>query len=157
MKIELWMVGKTNFDYLKDGIAIYEKRLKHYLSFESIIFPDLKNAKKLNPNQIKLNEGKSIIQKIQKEDFIILLDERGKTFSSVEFASFMEKKLQFSKKRIIFLIGGAYGFSDEIYNRADTKIALSKMTFSHQMVRLFFLEQLYRAMTILNREPYHNQ
>jgi 23S rRNA (pseudouridine1915-N3)-methyltransferase len=157
MKVELWMVGKTSFDYLKDGISIYEKRLKHYLSFESVIFPDLKNVKKLNSNQIKLNEGKSIIQKIQKEDFLILLDEKGKTFGSVEFASFMEKKLQFSKKRIIFLIGGAYGFSDEIYNRADTKIALSKMTFSHQMVRLFFLEQLYRAMTILNREPYHNQ
>ena len=157
MKVELWMVGKTNFDYLKDGIAIYEKRLKHYLSFELVTFPDLKNAKNLNPNQIKLNEGKSIIQKVQKDDFLILLDERGKSFNSVEFASFMEKKLQFSKKRIIFLIGGAYGFSEELYNRADTKIALSKMTFSHQMVRLFFLEQLYRAMTILNREPYHNQ
>ena len=157
MKIELWMIGKTSFDYLKDGIALYEKRLDHYLSYGSFIFPDVKNAKKFRADQIKQKEGIQVLQKLQKDDFLILLDEKGKTFDSVGFAQFMEKHFQISKKRIIFLIGGAYGFSREIYDRSDNKIALSKMTFSHQMVRLFFLEQLYRAMTIIKREPYHNQ
>lgn len=151
------MVGKTNFDYLKDGIVLYEKRLKHYISLELKIIPDIKNAKNLNPDQVKHKEGELILQKLQKDDFLILLDEKGKELNSVGFASFLEKQFFNSKKRIVFQIGGAYGFSKEIYERSDSKIALSKMTFSHQMVRLFFVEQLYRAMTIIKGEPYHNQ
>ena len=157
MKVELWMIGKTNFDYLKEGIHLYEKRLKHYLSFSLNVIPDIKNTKNLNPEQIKQKEGILIIQKLQKDDFLILLDEKGKEFNSLAFAQNMEKHFLSSKKRIIFLIGGAFGFSKEVYERSNNKMALSKMTFSHQMVRLFFLEQLYRAMTIIRGEPYHNQ
>ncbi len=157
MKVELWMVGKTNFEYLKEGIEIYQKRLKHYLSFDLNVIPDLKNAKNLSTDQVKQKEGALILQKLQKDDFLILLDEKGKEFNSVVFAHYMEKHFLSSKKRIVFQIGGAFGFSNEIYERSNNKMALSKMTFSHQMVRLFFLEQLYRAMTIIKGEPYHNQ
>ena len=157
MKVELWMVGKTNFGYLKEGIELYEKRLKHYLSLELKVIPDLKNSKNLKADQFRRKEGDTILQKLQKDDFLILLDEKGKEYSSVSFSKFMEDHFLSSKKRIVFLIGGAFGFSKEIYERSNSKIALSKMTFSHQMVRLFFLEQLYRAMTISKGEPYHNQ
>ena len=157
MKVELWMVGKTNFDYLKEGIELYEKRLKHYLSFELNFIPDLKNSKNFSADQIKQKEGTLILQKLQKDDFLILLDEKGKETDSEGFAQFMEKQFLSSKKRIIFQIGGAFGFSKEVYDRSNYKMALSKMTFSHQMVRLFFVEQLYRAMTITRGEPYHNQ
>jgi 23S rRNA (pseudouridine1915-N3)-methyltransferase len=157
MKVELWVIGKTNFDYLKEGIKIYENRLNHYLSFELKIIPDLKNSKNFSTDQIKQKEGGLILPKLQKNDFLILLDEKGKEFSSIAFAQYMDRQLQSSRKKIIFLIGGAYGFSKEVYERANGKIALSIMTFSHQMIRLFFLEQLYRSMTIIKGEPYHNQ
>lgn len=157
MKVELRMIGKTNFDYLNEGMQLYEKRLKHYLSFESQVIPDIKNPKSLDADQIKQKEGALILQKLQKEDCLLLLDEKGKEFTSVAFAGYLEKLFYSSKKRIVFQIGGAFGFSQEVYDRADGKLALSKMTFSHQMVRLFFLEQLYRAMTIIKGEPYHNQ
>lgn len=157
MKVELWMIGKTNFAYLKEGIEIYEKRLTHYLSLDLKIIPDLKNTKNLKADQIKQKEGAQILGKLDKDDFLVLLDENGKEFSSIAFARYMENQFLSSRKRIIFLIGGAYGFSKDIYERSNNKMSLSKMTFSHQMVRLFFLEQLYRAMTILKGEPYHNQ
>jgi len=157
MKVEFWMIGKTSFDYLDDGIAIYKKRLGHYLPFSSTVIPNIKNAKKLSTKEIKEKEGALVLGKINKDDFLILLDEKGKHYSSQKFASFMEGKLQHSGKRIIFLVGGAYGFSDIVYTRANSQLSLSAMTFSHQMIRLFFLEQLYRAMTIIRNEPYHNQ
>lgn len=157
MKVELWLIGKTSFGYIKEGMEIYQKRLTHYLPFEVSIIPDIKNAKNLRPNQIKVKEGATINSKLKKEDFLILLDERGKHFSSVEFAKFLDQKLQMSYKKIVFLVGGAYGFSEDIYKRANSKLSLSKMTFSHQMIRLFVLEQIYRGMTILRNEPYHNE
>lgn len=156
MKIELWLVGKTNFSYLKEGIAIYEKRLGHYLPFEKKILPDVKIGKKANPEQTKQAEGKLILSKLNSGDALILLDENGKQRSSEQFADFIQQQLQMSHKRIIFQIGGAYGFSEAVYQRANFKISFSKMTFSHQMVRLIFVEQLYRAMTILKGEPYHH-
>lgn len=157
MKVELWMLGKTSFPYLKEGIQLYEKRLKHYLSFERCVLPDIKNAKNLKEAQLKIKEGQVILKKLKKEDYLILLDENGKMFTSIQLATFVEAQLQQSHKRIIFLIGGAYGFSDAIYQRSQKKLSLSKMTFSHQMVRLIFIEQLYRAMTILRNEPYHHR
>ncbi|MCH2042710.1 MAG: 23S rRNA (pseudouridine(1915)-N(3))-methyltransferase RlmH [Saprospiraceae bacterium] len=157
MKVELWLLGNTSFDYIKEGVQIYEKRLKHYLSFSMNVIPDLKNRKKRSEEEIKQKEGEAILKKLQKDDWLILLDERGKQFSSLEFATYMEQLLQRSSKRIVFLIGGAYGFSKEVYNRANAKISLSKMTFSHQMVRLFVIEQIYRAMAILHNLPYHHE
>jgi 23S rRNA (pseudouridine1915-N3)-methyltransferase len=156
MKVELWAIGKTNEKYLDTGIDIYLKRLKHYLPFQFTILPDIKNAGKLKAVQLKEKEGEVILKNIRSEDFLILLDEKGKTFSSVRFARFLEQKFALSKKRMIFVVGGAFGFSEAVYQRADAKLSLSDMTFSHQMVRLFFVEQLYRAMTILRNEPYHN-
>jgi 23S rRNA (pseudouridine1915-N3)-methyltransferase len=157
MKVELWLIGKTSFGYIKEGMEIYQKRLTHYLPFEVSIIPDIKNVKNLRPNQIKVKEGATINSKLKKEDFLILLDERGKHFSSVDFDKFLDQKLQMSYKKIVFLVGGAYGFSEDIYKRANSKLSLSKMTFSHQMIRLFVLEQIYRGMTILRNEPYHNE
>lgn len=156
MKAELWAIGKTNERYIEEGMAIYEKRLKHYLPFQWCVIPDIKAAGNLSPEQIKAKEGVSILTKVKPEDMLILLDERGRSMDSVAFSAWMDKKLQQSQRRLIFVIGGAYGFSEEVYQRADDRVALSPMTFSHQMVRLFFLEQLYRAMTILRNEPYHN-
>jgi 23S rRNA (pseudouridine1915-N3)-methyltransferase len=156
MKVELRMIGKTGLQYLKEGIEIYENRIKHYLSFDMQIIPDLKNSKNLSPEQIKQQEGLLILRKLQEGDFLILLDEKGKALSSAGFAQFIEKQLYSSKRRIIFQVGGAYGFSDEVYRRADEKLSLSKMTFSHQLIRLIFVEQLYRALTIIKGEPYHN-
>jgi len=156
MKIELWQVGKTSFAYLQEGIDIYQKRLKHYISFQSEIIPDIKNAKNLTKTQIKNKEGDAILKKLKPNDTLILLDENGKSFDSVQFSKFLDKSMQQSHKRMVFIVGGAYGFSDAVYKRANQKISLSKMTFSHQMVRLFFVEQLYRGLTILKGEPYHH-
>ncbi|MFN7118270.1 MAG: 23S rRNA (pseudouridine(1915)-N(3))-methyltransferase RlmH [Saprospiraceae bacterium] len=156
MKIELWAIGKTNEKYLEEGITIYLKRLKHYINFEFSVIPDIKQAGNLNALQLKNKEGETILARLKNEDFLILLDEKGDVYTSEAFADYIQQKLQISYKRIIFLIGGAYGFSEDLYVRANSKLSLSKMTFSHQMVRLFFVEQLYRAMTILKNEPYHN-
>lgn len=157
MKVELWVVGKTAFTYLKDGIAIYEKRLKHYLSFQIVVIPDIKKVKNLKAALVKQREGEVILKNIQKEDLLILLDENGKALSSKEFAGFIENQQISAQKKLVFLIGGAFGFSKAVYERANRKISLSKMTLSHQMVRLFFVEQLYRAMTIIKGESYHNE
>jgi 23S rRNA (pseudouridine1915-N3)-methyltransferase len=156
MKVELWVIGKIQEAYLETGTLHYEKKLKHYLPFQVQSIPDIKNPGKMNSTMLRTKEGESILEKIKPEDWLILLDEGGKQMGSEEFAVFLDKKLQMSQRRLIFLIGGAFGFSDAVYARANEKLSLSKMTFTHQMVRLFFLEQLYRAMAILNHEPYHN-
>lgn len=156
MKILLIQIGKTNDSYIREGLQIYEKRLGNYILFDTKTIPELKNAASLSFNQQKVAEGKLIMENIPAQSFLVLLDEAGKDFTSINFADFIQKQLLSSIKNLIFVIGGPYGFSEDVYNRADAKISLSKMTFSHQMVRLIFLEQLYRAMTILKNEPYHH-
>ena len=157
MKIYLLVIGKTDEAYLQKGIDIFLKRIPHYISFGMKVIPDLKNSKNLSEEQQKEKEGELIIQQLTSSDELFLLDERGIENSSVEFARFLEKKMLSGIKRLVFVIGGPYGFSATIYSRANGKLSLSKMTFSHQMVRLIFAEQLYRAMTILKGEPYHHQ
>ena len=157
MKIEFWVIGKTSFAYLSEGMQLYEKRIKRYLPFETVIIPDVKNAKNLSSKELKKKEGQAVLKKLDKGDFLILLDEKGKAYTSVKFSKWLEQKLQLSNKKIIFMVGGAFGFSEEIYERANGKVTLSEMTFSHQMIRLFFLEQIYRALTIMKNEPYHNE
>ncbi len=156
MKIELLMVGKTSFSYLEEGILMYSKRLTHYLTFSMTVIPDQKNVTNINAEQLKKLEGAAILKKIHTDDYLVLLDEQGKSWSSIEFSKWIEKKLQSQQKRIVFLIGGAYGFSEDVYSRANEQWSLSKLTFSHQMIRLFAVEQIYRAMTIIKNEPYHN-
>jgi 23S rRNA (pseudouridine1915-N3)-methyltransferase len=155
MKIELWAVGKTSEPYLEAGMAIFEKRLKNYLPVQWQFLPDAK-IKTPDARIVKKEEGEKILAKLQPDDYLVLLDENGRSLSSVELANWLEKRLNQSPRRLVFLIGGAYGFSDAVYARAQEQLALSKLTFSHQMVRLFLLEQLYRAFTILKNEPYHN-
>jgi 23S rRNA (pseudouridine1915-N3)-methyltransferase len=156
MKVECWFIGKTNEAYLREGIAKYEKRLPHYLPFHTEVIPDVKRAGKLSPTQLKQQEAQFILQRLKSDDGLILLDEGGKQLASVELAHWLDGQLQRPYRRLIFLVGGAFGFDERIYQRANGKLSLSKLTFSHQMVRLFLLEQLYRAMTILRHEPYHN-
>ncbi|MFN3641285.1 MAG: 23S rRNA (pseudouridine(1915)-N(3))-methyltransferase RlmH, partial [Flavobacterium sp.] len=138
-------------------ITVYENRLSHYIKFDLEIIPDLKDAKNLSEEQQKSKEGQLILQKLNTGDHLILLDENGKNFSSEAFSEFLQKKMNSGLKTLVFVIGGPYGFSEEIYQKADGKISLSAMTFSHQMIRLFFVEQLYRAFTILRNEPYHHR
>ena len=157
MKIKLICIGKTGKDFLIAGEQEYLNRLKHYVSVERIEIPDIKNAKSLSIDQIKELEGKEILSKLQSGDQLILLDENGKLFSSTEFADFLQQKFNQGGKGLVFVIGGAYGFSGEVYEKSIFKISLSKMTFSHQMIRMIFFEQVYRAMTILKGEPYHHQ
>jgi 23S rRNA (pseudouridine1915-N3)-methyltransferase len=156
MKVKLICIGKTGKDFLVAGENEYINRLKHYVQLERIEIPDIKNAKKLIFQQVKDAEGKEILAKAG-NDKIYLLDERGKTFSSVSFSQFIQQQFNLGGKAIVFVIGGAYGFSDDVYAKASGKISLSTMTFSHQMIRMIFFEQLYRAMTILNNEPYHHE
>jgi 23S rRNA (pseudouridine1915-N3)-methyltransferase len=155
MKTELWAVGKTSEKYLETGIGIFESRLQRYLSFSLVILPDAK-LKTTDGALLKQAEGRLILSKLQPDDYLVLLDEHGQQFSSVEMARWMEKRMVSSPRRLVFLIGGAFGFSEQVCERAQEQLSLSKMTFSHQMIRLFFTEQLYRAMTILKNEPYHN-
>ncbi|MFA9371636.1 MAG: 23S rRNA (pseudouridine(1915)-N(3))-methyltransferase RlmH [Labilibaculum antarcticum] len=156
MKIVLLVIGKTDKDFVRNGIVEYQKRLVHYLPFEINIIPDIKNTKNLSENQQKQKEGDLILEKIKAGDTLILLDEGGKEFSSVGFSQFIEQKMIGGTKNLVFVIGGPYGFSDEVYQKAQGKVSLSKMTFSHQMIRMIFTEQLYRAMTIIKGEPYHH-
>ena len=156
MKTTFSYIGKTADKYLEEGCGIYERRLKHYLSYETVLIPDIKNGGKLDSEQLKIKEGEQILQRLKNEDCLILLDERGKLYSSEQFAANMDQWFQAPYKRLVFQVGGAFGFSEAVYQRANYKLSLSAMTFSHQMIRLFFLEQLYRAMTILRNEPYHN-
>ncbi|TLX70860.1 23S rRNA (pseudouridine(1915)-N(3))-methyltransferase RlmH [Labilibacter sediminis] len=156
MKVVLVLIGKTDEAYLETGIRKYLDRLKHYIPFEMKIIPDLKNTKNLREDQQKNKEGELILQQLQAGDEVVLLDEGGKAFSSREFSGFIEQKSLRGLKRLVFVIGGPYGFSKEVYSKANGKVSLSRMTFSHQMIRLIFTEQLYRAMTILKNQPYHH-
>lgn len=156
MKIKLIMIGKTTGDLYIDAIEDYTNRIKHYNNFSIHVIPGLKNTKKLSQEQQKQAEGELILKELTAQDTVILLDERGKEYRSMEFAKWLENK-QLTAQNIVFVIGGPYGFSDSIYKRANEKISLSKMTFSHQMVRLIFVEQLYRACTIIKGESYHHE
>ena len=156
MNIQLLCVGKNSENYLTEGEGVFLKRLLHYCKFEKKTIPDLKNRKNIPITEIKQNEGFLILKNLQPSDFIVLLDEKGDVLSSMEFSVFIEKKIINSTRKVVFIIGGAYGFSENVYQRANKKIRLSSMTFSHQMIRLFFLEQLYRAFSIIKKEKYHN-
>jgi 23S rRNA (pseudouridine1915-N3)-methyltransferase len=157
MNIKLIAIGKTDDKALQSLIEDYAKRLRFYIKFDLEVIPDIKNVKNLSESQQKIKEGELILSKITSSDQIILLDENGKTFSSVAFSDELQKKMNSGVKTGVFIIGGPYGFSSAIYARAQGNISLSLMTFSHQMVRLFFIEQLYRGFTILKNEPYHHQ
>ena len=157
MKIVLITIGKTNEKYLIEGISDYQKRLKHYTNFERIEIANIKNAKNFSESELMKKEGELILKQIQNSDHLVLLDDKGKDFTSQKFSQKLQQWMLSGKKRLVFVVGGAYGFSDEIYKRGNEKLSLSKMTFSHQMVRLFFVEQLYRGYTILNNEPYHHE
>jgi len=157
VKIKLLAIGKTDDNRLQELIVEFQKRLKHYIKFEIEIIPDLKKVKNLSVDQRKQNEGSLILNRIESTDQLILLDEKGHQFRSLEFSRFLQKKMNAGMKQLVFVIGGPYGFSDEVYQKAQGKVSLSKMTFSHQMIRLFMVEQLYRAFTILHNEPYHNE
>ena len=157
MKISLLTVGKTDIRWVREGLDNYSSRLSHYVPFGVIEIPELKNVSALTQAQIKEKEGKLILKSVKPSDRVILLDEHGKEFRSVEFASWIGSMMSGSGKDIVFVIGGAYGFSEEVYSRCDGKLSLSKMTFSHQMVRAIFTEQLYRAFTIIKGEPYHHE
>jgi 23S rRNA (pseudouridine1915-N3)-methyltransferase len=157
MIIKLIVVGKTVKSYLKQGEEEYTNRLKHYVRFEEDVISELKNVSSLNEEQIKQKEGEEILKRIQPTDYLVLLDEQGKQFTSEEFAEKIVKWQNTSVKQVVFVVGGAYGFSKEVYDRCNEKLSLSKMTFSHQMVRVFFKEQLYRAFSIIKGEPYHHR
>lgn len=157
MKITLLAIGKTDDKKLIALTEMYQKRLQHYVSFSFEVIPDIKKSKHLSEAQQKQQEGEEIIKRTQNSDVLILLDEKGKVYTSEGFSAFLQKKMNSGIKNLIFVIGGPYGFSDAIYQRANGKVSLSAMTFSHQMIRLFFVEQLYRGFTILKNEPYHHK
>ncbi len=157
MKITLLTVGKTTFPFVKEGCDIFIRRIRHYTTFEYIEIPELKNTSSLSKDQIKEKEGELILKQIKNTDKVVLLDEKGKQFKSVEWAKEIEKEGISGTKSIVFIVGGAYGFAPSVYDRADSKLSLSAMTFSHQIIRLFFIEQIYRAFTIIKGEPYHNE
>lgn len=157
MKITLLTVGKTDKDWVRQGMDIYVSRLKHYIPFSVVEIPELKNVSALTKDQIKTREGELILKNIRATDDLVLLDERGKEYTSVELAKVIQDKISYVGKDIVYVIGGAYGFSDAVYQRADSKMSLSRMTFSHQMVRAIFVEQIYRAFTIMRGEPYHHE
>ncbi len=157
MTIKLLAIGKTDSNHLQQLIAEYENRLKHYVKFELDIIADIKNAKNLSETQQKEKEGEFILKKLNATDVLILLDENGKQYTSIEFSNYLQKKMNSGCKQLVFVIGGPYGFSESVYQKAQGKVSLSKMTFSHQMVRLFIVEQVYRGFTILKNQPYHHR
>jgi 23S rRNA (pseudouridine1915-N3)-methyltransferase len=156
MKIKLILTGKTDESYLKTGIEEYERRIKRYIPFETITIPGIKASQTLSHKEIKLKEAEKIQQYLSVQDFIVVLDEKGKEMSSVDFSAFLSQKFNSSIKTVVFIVGGPFGADEELKRRANLIISLSQMTFSHQMVRLFFTEQLYRALTILANESYHH-
>lgn len=156
MKIILLAIGKTQSRTISDGIRQYTDRIEHYIPFELQLLPDLKSSRGLTEALQKQKEGDAILSALQTTDMVVLLDERGKQLTSRQFADFIEKRMSSGLKRLVFVVGGPYGFSEEVYARANGKLSLSLMTFNHEMVRLFFVEQIYRAMTILRGEPYHH-
>ncbi|MBQ0114245.1 MAG: 23S rRNA (pseudouridine(1915)-N(3))-methyltransferase RlmH [Bacteroidales bacterium] len=157
MNIKLLVVGKTVKGFIDEGVNEYVKRLKHYVNFSIEIIPDVKNASSLSPNQLKEQEAALILKHLTPEDKVVILDEHGKEYRSMEFADYIQKQMSASVKNLVFIVGGAFGFSDSIKEKFPNKISISKMTFSHQMIRLLFVEQIYRAYTIIKHEPYHNE
>lgn len=157
MKVLLLVIGKTDVAYIRAGIEEYEKRLTRYVPYEMKILPDVKNAKNMSETLQKEKEAEMLLGEFQGTDFVVLLDENGKQYASLGFSEFLAQKMLNATKRLVFVVGGPYGFSENVYKRANDKISLSKMTFSHQMVRMIFAEQLYRAMTIMRGEPYHHE
>ncbi|MDR0755161.1 MAG: 23S rRNA (pseudouridine(1915)-N(3))-methyltransferase RlmH [Prevotellaceae bacterium] len=157
MKIKLIITGETSFEWLSQAVEMYSKRIKRYANFDIKYIADVKNTKNMTTEIQKGREGELIMSMLDAKDSVVLLDEHGEDFSSVQFAGFINGRIMASTKSLVFVIGGAYGFSQDVYRRADTKLSLSKMTFSHQSVRLVFIEQLYRAFTIINGEPYHHE
>lgn len=157
MNIKLIVVAKTDEKYLQEGIDIYVKRLKHYVNFELIVIPALKDQKNASAEEVKEREAAMILKHLEKVDATVLLDEHGKEHTSVGFSKYLQKHMNSGLRTLAFVVGGAFGFSPKVYDKANDKLSLSQMTFSHQMIRLFFVEQLYRAFTILNHEPYHNE
>jgi 23S rRNA (pseudouridine1915-N3)-methyltransferase len=157
MKIALLQVGKTSERYLTEGITTFEERIRKYSAFEIFTIPELRNTRNISARQLKTKEGEKILQFFKKDDYIVILEDKGKEFSTIEFSSWLEKMLLSQKKRIVFVIGGAWGFSEEVPAMADMRLSLSRLTFSHQMVRLLFMEQLYRAFTVIRGEPYHHE
>lgn len=156
MKVVLAGIGKTSEEFIKTGISLYESRIKHYHPFESVFLPDLKNAKSLPLEMQKQKEGEMLLKLLLPNDFVVLLDENGQSMDSLAFSRFLGQQFVSASRRLVFIIGGPYGFSDEVYKKAGSRLSLSAMTFSHQIIRLVFLEQLYRANTILKGEPYHH-
>lgn len=157
MDIELLTVGKTGIKFVTDGMEEYAGRLKRYINYSIFCLPDVKKTSALTEKQQKEAEGEMILSRLQKSDYVVLLDERGREYTSMEFADFLQKQMLAGRKKLVFIVGGPYGFSQSVYARADTKLSLSRMTFNHEMVRLFFTEQVYRGMTILRGEPYHHE
>jgi 23S rRNA (pseudouridine1915-N3)-methyltransferase len=157
MKITLLVVGKTEDKYLIEGIEKYLNRLKHYIGFNLLVIPEIKNTKNLSESQQKSKEAELIHKQISNLDTVILMDEKGKKYTSIAFSNYLNKQMIGSVQHLVFVIGGPYGFDESIYKRANGSMSLSDMTFSHQMVRLFFVEQLYRAFSILKGEPYHHE
>tara|TARA_B110001452_G_scaffold95880_1_gene79259 strand:+ start:145 stop:618 length:474 start_codon:yes stop_codon:yes gene_type:complete len=157
VKVKLIVFGKTKSKFLVDGENEYQKRLKHYCKFSELIIPDIKNSGKLSKKELKEKEGGLILESIKNSDYFILLDDKGLALTSIDFAKFLNKKMVSSANELVFIVGGAFGFSESVYQRANIKLSLSKMTFSHQMVRMIFKEQLYRAFTILKGEKYHHE
>ncbi len=153
----LYVIGKTDNPHIEALTNVYLQRLQHYINFTLEVIPDIKNVKNLSESQQKNAEGDGLLKKIHTTDFLTVLDEKGKTYTSEDFADFLQKKMNSGLKNLVFVVGGPYGFSDAIYQRANARISLSSMTFSHQMVRPFFMEQLYRSFTILKNEPYHHK
>jgi 23S rRNA (pseudouridine1915-N3)-methyltransferase len=157
MEVKLVTVGRTDVPWVKEGLDLYVSRLKHYVPFSLVEIPQLKNVSSFSQEQIKEKEGELILRQLAPGDTVILLDEHGKEYRSVEWAEWIRKQLSRGGKALVFVIGGAYGFSEAVHTRSDGKVSLSRMTFSHQMVRTIFAEQLYRAFTILKGEPYHHE
>ena len=157
MRIKLLVIGKTDDKNLVQLIEKYQQRLNHYINFEIEIIPDIKNVKNLSQLQQKEKEGELILSKLKNTDQLVLLDEKGKEFRSLDFANFLQKKMNSGIKQLVLVVGGPYGFSESVYKKSTGKVSLSKMTFSHQMIRLFIVEQLYRGFTILKNEPYHHE
>ena len=157
MKILLIVIGKTDLEWLRTGIDLYTDRISRFVQFEIQVIPDLRNTRNMEPAVQKVREGESILKLLQPSDDVFLLDDKGREMSSTELAQWLEKRMAQSSKRLVFIIGGPYGFSADVYNRVPGRISLSRRTFSHQMVRLIFVEQLYRAFSIINNLPYHHE
>ncbi len=157
MKIELWTIGKTSESYLREGITDYTRRIVRHLPFDVVEWPDVKNASRFPPEQLKEQEGNMILQKLHSDDYLIALDEHGRKMRSLDFAGWIQQLLMLPHRKVIFLCGGAYGLPEKIFRRAQGRLALSDMTFSHQLIRLIFTEQLFRAVSINHHLPYHNE